>query len=89
MDVKLDRERERVDTLKKKIAEIEASQKHAAKLAKEEIKKVSIERDESNKQVAKLLGKERQYCNEIRNKEREMEKVSEQLKAKMFRDKQR
>lgn len=89
MDVKLDRERERVDTLKKKIAEIEASQKHAVKLAKEEIKKVSIERDESNKQIAKLLGKERQYCNEIRNKEREMEKISEQLKAKMFRDKQR
>ena len=59
MDVKLDRERERNENLKKKIAEMDATMKLNQKQAKDELKKIQIERDESNKLIVKLQGKER------------------------------
>ena len=59
MDVKLDRERERNENLKKKIAEMDATMKLNHKQAKDELKKIQMERDESNKLIVKLQGKER------------------------------
>lgn len=45
-----------------------------------------MERDENLKQVIKLQGKEKQYLHEIKNERKQADKISEQLKAKMFRE---
>ena len=72
--------------MKRKLAETEASNSLKAKQAKEEFKKLAKERDELEKSINKLLGKETQYQHEIKNKERVAEKLQERLTAKVFRD---
>lgn len=57
-DNKLEKERLKNETLKKKQAEMEASHKIQMKNGQEELRKIVSERDELLKQVAKLTSKE-------------------------------
>lgn len=74
-DNKLDKERLRNENLKKKLAEMEASHKHQMKSWTEEQRRVTSERDDLYKSVVKLTNKEAQYRHELKNKEKQNEKL--------------
>jgi len=58
---------------------MEASHKHQLKICNEEQRKVVTERDDLYKTVVKLTSKEAQYRHELKNKEKQNEKLADQV----------
>ena len=75
--LKLTKEKEKSENLQKKVVEMEHSNKHKLKLAKEERDKITADKDDLSKQVAKLQGKEAQYRHELRHLELQNTKLTD------------
>ena len=58
-----------------------------AKAAKEDRARILAEKDQLAKQVAKMLSKETQYKHEIRSQEIQVNKLKEQVQARLHKDK--
>lgn len=77
METKLESSKKEVNDLKNKLQRMEG--KH-----KEELVKVTSERDELIKACSKIEHKEAQYKHELKSKENMITKLQDQIKAKLF-----
>ena len=74
----------RVEKFQKEINDLKIEMKNSESKFKQEMQAITKDRDELAKHINKVEHKEIQYKHEIKNRELQVSKLQEQLKAKLF-----
>ena len=84
---KLEKERAKNEALQRKLQEMETNHKLALKQAKADLSAIAADRDDIAKQLTRSQNKETQYRHELRGLEVQVDRLQNQVKSYIFKDK--